>query len=122
MGDKGSLELNSVAGLPSPSRWICSDRPRPVRDGLVGVVGLENVSSLDTRLPGSRNAGDGDRVGFGASERERGFGEFIPVLRDEDEVGVRSPSSSHCVKLDFPTVDATWSAMVVAVDMALLSN
>lgn len=88
----------------------------------MGVVGLENVSSLDTRLPGSRNAGDGDRVGFGASERERGLGEFIPVLRDEDEVGVRSPSSSHCVKLDLPTVDATWSAMVVAVDMALLSN
>lgn len=84
------------------------------------MVGLEKVSSLDTRRSGSRKAGDGDNVGLGASDSERGFGEVIPLPKEEEElVGVRSPSSSRCVKLDLPTVDATCSAIVVAVDMAL---
>jgi hypothetical protein len=83
------------------------------------VVGLEKVSSLDTCRAGSRKAGDGDRVGLGASDSERGFGEFTPVLRDEEEVGVRSPSSSRCGKLGMPMVEVTSSAMVAAADIAM---
>jgi hypothetical protein len=79
------------------------------------VVGLEKVSSLDICRAGSRNAGDGDRVGLGASDSERGLGEFNPVLRDEEDVGVRSPSSSRCGKMDLLVVT---SSAIVAIDIA----
>lgn len=85
------------------------------------MVGLENVSSLDTWRADSRKAGDGDRVGFGASDSERGLGEFTPVrmVKDEDDVGVRSPSSSRCgALLGLPTGEATSSA-ILAVGVAM---
>lgn len=36
-------------------------------------------------------AGEGERMGFGASERDRGFGELL--AGNSDDLGVRPPSS-----------------------------
>ena len=83
------------------------------------MLGLEKESSLDIRREGSRNAGDGDSVGFGASLKERGFGDFRPWLNDDKEVGVRSPSSSLCVKADFALVEAACCPAMVVVDMVM---
>lgn len=50
---------------------ICRDKPRLWKLGRLGVTGLVTArSSFDTFI-GSRNAGDGERVGLGASERDR---------------------------------------------------
>jgi hypothetical protein len=96
-----------------------SDSPRLGNMGRFGVLGFEKESSLDTRRAGSRNAGDGDSVGFGASLKERGFGDFRPWLNDDKEVGVRSPSSSLCVKADFAMFEATCCSAMVVVDMVM---
>ncbi len=57
-------------------------------------------SSLETRRRGSRKAGEGERTGLGASERDRGLGEPLAVVLDD--LGVRSPSlcSICCVRVD----------------------
>lgn len=73
LGDRG-MRLLVVADNGCSFGGIVSDSPRICVDVLLGVVGLSNtVSSLDNRR-GSRNAGDGERTGLGASERDRGFG------------------------------------------------
>lgn len=106
LGERGALELESKAGVAPRSCCICSDKPRFGNIGLFGVVGLEKVSSLETRRAGSRNAGEGDRVGLGASDSDRGF-----------EVGVRSPSSSVCANVEFAMVEATCCSAMGAVDV-----
>jgi len=63
---------------------ICNERPRKGKAGRRGVVGLslKELSSLDFRLSGSRNLGDGDKVGWPPSESERAFeGDRDVVLR-----------------------------------------
>jgi hypothetical protein len=59
------------------------------------------LSSLDIRRKGSRKAGEGERMGLGASERDRGLGETLAAVLEDR--GVRSPSlcSICCVRLDF---------------------
>lgn len=118
LGDKGTRVLDNVAGLPPPSFCIWRERPRLGNMGRLGVLGLEKESSFDTRRAGSRNAGDGDSVGFGASLKERGFGEFTPVLSDDEEVGVLSPSSNFWVKADFPEVEARCCSAMAVIDMS----
>lgn len=57
---------------------ICSERPRG-KAGRRGVVGLPSIalSSFDFRFSGSRNLGDGDRIGGPPSDRDRAFeGDF----------------------------------------------
>lgn len=117
MGERGTLELDIEARLAPTSFCICSDKPRVGKLGRFGVVGLEKVSSLDTRRAGSRNAGEGDSVGLGASDNDRGFGVFTPVLRDVVEIGVRSPCSSLCARVDFSMVEETSCSARVAVDI-----
>jgi hypothetical protein len=63
--------------LPSPPRpskslcGICRDSPRPWKLGRLGVTGLATARSSFDTFDGSRNAGEGESVGFGASERDR---------------------------------------------------
>lgn len=62
---------------------ICKLSPRG-KDGRRGVVGLSprEVSSFDFLFSGSRNLGDGDRVGGPPSDKERAFeGDREAVLR-----------------------------------------
>jgi hypothetical protein len=62
---------------------ICKERPRG-KAGRRGVVGLSSIalSSFDFLFSGSRNFGDGDRVGGPPSDRERAFeGDREVVLR-----------------------------------------
>lgn len=70
---------------------MCRDNPRAWNDDLRGVLGpAMAVSSFDTRRNGSRKAGEGESIGFGASESDLGLGEpCSEVLRER---GVRSPS------------------------------
>jgi hypothetical protein len=64
---------------------ICRDKPRLWKLGRLGVTGLATArSSFDTFM-GSRNAGEGESVGLGASERDR-------VLDGEREI----PSTPLC--------------------------
>lgn len=70
---------------------------------------MTDRSSLDTRREGSLNAGEGDKVGFGASDRER-------VLLD---FGVSPPSwcSSCWVKVEVERVNAPWGARIIVADI-----
>lgn len=80
-------------------------------------------SSFEIRRSGSRNAGEGERTGLGASERDRGLGE--PLAEVLEDLGVRSPSlcSICCVRLDLlgerprPTAGA-YTEDIMEVDMA----
>jgi hypothetical protein len=92
LGERGAAAVNGPLELPKTSFCgICKDRPRRWIGGRFGVEGPETAeSSLLIRGAGSRKAGEGDKVGRGASERDRGFGGlFWEVRRD---VGVLSPS------------------------------
>lgn len=63
---------------------ICKERPRSGKAGRRGVVGLslKELSSLAFRFSGSRNFGDGERVGGPPSDSERAFeGDRDVVLR-----------------------------------------
>jgi hypothetical protein len=62
---------------------ICSERPRKGNAGRLGVVGLSPraLSSLDFLFSGSRNLGEGDRVGGPPSDSERAFDGDRDVVR-----------------------------------------
>lgn len=92
MGESGIRELGDSA---SPSLFgIVRDKPLAGNGTLRGVVGCSRAkSSFDVRRSGSLNAGEGDSCGFGASERDRGFGVAYTVFVVFVERGVFSPSS-----------------------------
>jgi len=72
-GDRGTRVAKLLVGLLTSRGGICRERPRTGKFGLLGVIGAQKaVSSLTVRT-GSLNAGEGERVGFGASDNERGF-------------------------------------------------
>jgi hypothetical protein len=81
LGDTGIL--GDMASFAPSLLGSVSDSPRAwkdVRRGVVGLGGPIAMSSLDTfRIPlgegyRSLNAGDGDRAGLGASEKDLGLG------------------------------------------------
>jgi hypothetical protein len=75
-GDKGTrLIYAGELGDIRSRAGICRERPRSGKAGRRGVVGLSlnALSSCDFLFSGSRNFGDGDRVGGPPSERERAF-------------------------------------------------
>jgi hypothetical protein len=67
-----------VLGDMKSRAGICKESPRG-KDGLRGVVGLSSspsprpLSSFDFLFSGSRNLGDGDRVGGPPSDRDLTF-------------------------------------------------
>jgi len=79
---------------------ICKERPRSGKAGRRGVVGvsLSALSSCDFFFSGSRNLGDGDRVGGPLSERDRAF--------EGDREAVRRPGVPLLSSLVSPSPDA----------------
>jgi hypothetical protein len=69
------------------SLWgICSDKPRLWKLGRLGVTGLAMARSSFDTFVASRIAGDGERHGLGASERDRALDEdwgtpSVPLCR-----------------------------------------
>ena len=64
----------TLPNAPRPSKslcGICRDNPRLWKLGLLGVTGLAMARSSFDTFDGSRNAGEGESVGFGASESDR---------------------------------------------------
>lgn len=53
----------------------CKERPRTGKAGRRGVIGLSfiSLSSFDFLFSGSRNLGDGDKVGGPPSDSDRAF-------------------------------------------------
>jgi hypothetical protein len=75
-GDKGTRLIYAwVLGDIRSRAGICKERPRNGWAGRRGVVGLSlsALSSWAFFFSGSRNFGDGDKVGGPPSERERAF-------------------------------------------------
>ena len=85
LGDKGTrLMYACVLGDMRSRAGICKERPRSGKAGRRGVVGvsLRALSSCAFFFSGSRNLGDGDRVGGPPSERDLAFeGDREAVLR-----------------------------------------
>lgn len=72
-GDRGTRVAKLLVGLLTSRGGILRERPRTGKLGLLGVLGeMKAVSSLMVRA-GSRNAGEGERVGFGASDNDLCF-------------------------------------------------
>jgi hypothetical protein len=64
----------TLLDVPRTSRFlcgICRESPRLWKLGRLGVTGLATARSSFDTFVGSRNAGDGESVGVGASERDR---------------------------------------------------
>lgn len=83
---------------------IWRERPRG-KAGLRGVTGLSPraLSSFDFRFSGSRNLGDGDKVGGPPSERDRAFeGDRESVLLVPPSLpSLLSPGSSIGIGVSF---------------------
>lgn len=91
LGDKGTREAKLLVGLLTSRGGIWRERPRPGKFGLLGVLGeAKPVSSLALGTF-SLNAGDGERVGLGASDNDRGFDE------DRNWEGALRSSGTSCV-------------------------
>ena len=109
LGESGTRVAKLLVGLLTSRGGIWRERPRTGKFGLLGVVGeIKALSSLTVRA-GSRKAGEGERVGFGASDNDRGFegddfgrdGVMIPVEEGGSRFSfeVRSILSGNCCEI-----------------------